>query len=195
MEQTTASQNLRPVMSPRALTIELAPSVHACSAIEQARLGVKRIIDRRDNRMIVISGPCSIHDPEAALEYACRLNELRKQYIDKLHIIMRVYFEKPRTSIGWKGLIYDPHMDGSCDMAAGLRTARSLLLSITHMGLGAGMELLDPMISHYIGDLVSWAAIGARTTESQIHRQMASGLAMAVGFKNTTEGLLDSAIS
>jgi 3-deoxy-7-phosphoheptulonate synthase len=144
---------------------------------------------------LVIVGPCSIHDPEAALEYAGRLYALRQELADRLCVVMRVYFEKPRTTIGWKGLIYDPHLDGSDDLPAGLRLARQVLLAINAMGLPAGTELLDTITPHYHADLVTWAAIGARTSESQIHREMASGLAMPVGFKNSTAGSVQVAIN
>jgi len=141
-----------------------------------------------------VVGPCSIHDPADALEYAARLNALRQEFQDRLCIVMRVYFEKPRTTVGWKGLIYDPHLDGTDDIQTGLRQARELLLQITGLGLPAATEFLDPVVPQFIADLVSWAAIGARTTESQTHRQMASGLSMPVGFKNGTDGSLQVAI-
>ncbi len=144
--------------------------------------------------MLLIVGPCSIHDPEAALEYAVRLNELRKRYADRLCIVMRVYLEKPRSLLGWKGLVNDPHLDGSCDIAAGLRIGRRLMLDIAEMGMPVATEFLDPLLSHYYSDLVSWAAIGARTTGSPIHRHMASGLAMPLGFKNGLEGSAQIAV-
>ena len=155
---------------------------------------VQRILERKDPRLLVLVGPCSIHDVKGALDYAARLNKLRQQFADRLEIVMRVYFEKPRTTIGWKGLINDPHLDNSHDIEAGLKLARRLLLDITAMGLPAGTEFLDPITPQYIADLVSWAAIGARTTESQTHREMASGLSMPVGFKNSTDGSLEVAI-
>lgn len=144
--------------------------------------------------MLVVIGPCSIHDTKAALEYAERLMPLREKYADRMEIVMRVYFEKPRTTVGWKGLINDPHLDDSFDMGEGLKLARKLLIDITDMGMPAATEMLEPLTPQYIADLVSWAAIGARTTESQTHRQMASGLSMPVGFKNTTGGNLQVAI-
>jgi 3-deoxy-7-phosphoheptulonate synthase len=144
--------------------------------------------------LLVVVGPCSIHDPIGALEYAAKLNALRKEFADKLEIVMRVYFEKPRTTIGWKGLINDPHLDNSYDIEGGLKKARRLLLDIVGMGLPAATEFLDPITPQYISDLISWAAIGARTTESQTHREMASGLSMPVGFKNGTDGSLQIAI-
>jgi phospho-2-dehydro-3-deoxyheptonate aldolase len=158
------------------------------------REAIKRILRQEDRRLLVIVGPCSIHDPEAALEYAGRLQALQQELQDHLCIVMRVYFEKPRTTVGWKGLIYDPYLDGSDDLPAGLRLARQLLLTINTMGLPAGTEMLDPITPQYLSDLISWAAVGARTTESQTHREMASGLSMPVGFKNSTEGVLRVAI-
>ena len=142
----------------------------------------------------VVVGPCSIHDPEAALDYARRLAALSRKVADRCFIIMRVYFEKPRTTVGWKGLINDPLMNDSCDMAYGLALARKILLDIADLGLPAGTEFLDPIVPQYIADLISWAAIGARTTESQTHREMASGLSMPVGFKNGTDGSVQVAI-
>jgi 3-deoxy-7-phosphoheptulonate synthase len=153
-----------------------------------------RILRQQDKRLLVIVGPCSIHDPQAALEYARRLQSLRDELSDHLCIIMRVYFEKPRTIIGWKGLINDAGLDGTQDMNEGLRVARKLLLDINEMGLPAAAETLDPTTPQYMGDLVSWAAIGARTTESQAQREMASGLSMPVGFKNSTSGDLQVAV-
>jgi 3-deoxy-7-phosphoheptulonate synthase len=144
--------------------------------------------------LLVIVGPCSIHDVNGALEYAGRLNKLREEFADEMEIVMRVYFEKPRTTVGWKGLINDPHLDNSHDIEAGLNKARQLLLDINAMGLPAATEFLDPIIPQYISDLVTWAAVGARTTESQTHREMASGLSMPVGFKNATDGSLQIAI-
>src|SRR5258707_15469030 len=163
--------------------------------VVESRETICRILAGRDRRMLCIVGPCSIHDPEAAIDYARRLARLREATSDRLYLMMRVYFDKPRTSVGWKGLINDPHMDDSCDMREGLRIARRLLLEINRMGLPAATELLDPITPQYIADLVAWVAIGARTIESQTHRGMASGLSMRVGFKNTTEGNLQVAIN
>jgi 3-deoxy-7-phosphoheptulonate synthase len=163
--------------------------------VVEARETIREILAGRDRRMLCIVGPCSIHDPDAAVDYARRLAKLKHDSSDRLYIIMRVYFEKPRTTVGWKGLINDPHMDDSCDMREGLRIARRLLIEINRLGLAAGTELLDPITPQYIADLVAWAAICARTTESQTHREMASGLSMPVGFKNTTEGNLQVAIN
>jgi 3-deoxy-7-phosphoheptulonate synthase len=163
--------------------------------VVEARETIREILSGRDRRMLCIVGPCSIHDPDAALDYAGRLASLKDATAEQLYIVMRVYFEKPRTTVGWKGLINDPHMDDSCDMREGLRIARRLLIEINRLGLAAGTELLDPITPQYIADLVAWAAIGARTTESQTHREMASGLSMPVGFKNTTEGNLQAAVN
>lgn len=181
--------------SPAQLTDELALSDESMKTVLLERKNIENIIRGKDKRMLLIVGPCSIHDPLAAIDYAEKLNQLRNKFEDRLVIIMRVYFEKPRTSVGWKGFINDPFIDGSCNMEEGLRRARKLLLDTTSMGLAAGMEFVDPLISHYIGDLTSWAAIGARTSESQIHREMASGLSIPIGFKNSTDGSLESAIN
>ena len=156
--------------------------------VAEGRDQVERILVGEDPRLLVIAGPCSIHDEKAALEYAGRLGELAVRMSDSLFIIMRVYFEKPRTSLGWKGLINDPNLDGSFDISSGLYRARRLLMQLAEMGVLAGTEFLDPITPQYLADLVSWAAIGARTTESQTHREMASGLSMPVGFKNGTDG-------
>ena len=188
-------RDMSPLLAPRALKAELPMTEVAHRTVVESRATVRRILRREDPRLLVIVGPCSIHDPEAALEYATRLNALRQELTDRLCIVMRVYFEKPRTTVGWKGLIYDPHLDGSDDIGTGLRLARQLLLAINAMGLPAGAELLDTITPHYHGDLITWAAIGARTSESQIHREMASGLAMPVGFKNSTEGNVQVAIN
>lgn len=163
-------------------------------SVAKARATVEAILDQRDSRLLVVIGPCSIHDPKAALEYAQRLVRLHEEFSDRMYILMRVYFEKPRTTVGWKGLINDPHLDGSCDIDAGLKAARKLLLEINELGMPAATELLDGITPQYIADLVSWTAIGARTTESQTHREMASGLSMPVGFKNGTDGSLQVAM-
>ncbi len=164
------------------------------ATVLRGRAEARAILRGEDDRLLVVVGPCSIHDPEAALDYAQRLAALRKDVSDRFVIIMRVYFEKPRTTVGWKGLINDPLMDDSCDMAHGVALARRTLLNITALGLPAGTEFLDPIIPQYLADLISWAAIGARTTESQTHREMASGLSMPVGFKNGTDGSVQVAI-
>lgn len=158
--------------------------------IAQSRQTISNIIAGRDPRLLVVCGPCSIHDPEAALEYARRFKTLAAEVSDSLYLVMRVYFEKPRTTVGWKGLINDPHMDGSFDVEAGLKIARRLLVELVSMGLPLATEALDPNSPQFLGDLFSWSAIGARTTESQTHREMASGLSMPVGFKNGTDGSL-----
>lgn len=163
--------------------------------IAQSRQTVIDILERRDHRLLIVCGPCSIHDPVAAIEYAQRLKDLSDALCDQLFIVMRVYFEKPRTTVGWKGMINDPHMNSSFDIEYGLKKARQLLLDITKIGLPIATEALDPNTPQYIGDLISWSAIGARTTESQTHREMASGLSMPVGFKNGTDGNLDVAIN
>jgi 3-deoxy-7-phosphoheptulonate synthase len=185
---------LAPLITPRLLKSELVPTPKATQTVIQARDAARNILAGLDRRLLVVVGPCSIHDPAAALEYARRLQSLRKELNDQLLIVMRVYFEKPRTTTGWKGLIYDPHMDGSSDIACGLRVARKLLLEINAMGLPTGTETLDPIVPQYTADLTSWVAIGARTTESQTHRQMASGLSMPVGFKNRTDGNIQVAV-
>jgi 3-deoxy-7-phosphoheptulonate synthase len=160
----------------------------------RGRSNVHAILDGLDDRLLVVVGPCSVHDPVAALDYARRLGEQARRHEDDLCVAMRVYFEKPRTTTGWKGLINDPHLDGSGDVDTGLRTARELLLEVLRLGLPVGCEFLDPITPQYISDAVSWAAIGARTTESQIHRQLGSGLSMAVGFKNRTDGNVQVAV-
>ncbi|WP_409310175.1 3-deoxy-7-phosphoheptulonate synthase [Pectobacterium sp. B1J-3] len=165
------------------------------AAITEARKTISNIIHGRDDRLLIVCGPCSIHDTDAALEYARRLQTLAAELSDQLYIVMRVYFEKPRTTVGWKGLINDPYMDGSFDVEAGLHIARKLLLELVDMGLPIATEALDPNSPQYLGDLFSWSAIGARTTESQTHREMASGLSMPVGFKNGTDGSLGTAIN
>ena len=166
----------------------------AGATVFHSREAVKNILHQKDPRLLVIVGPCSIHDEKGALEYAGKLKELRKEFAAQMEIVMRVYFEKPRTTIGWKGLINDPHLDNSQDIESGLKIARRLLLDINGMGLPAATEFLDPIIPQYIADLITWSAIGARTTESQTHRELASGLSMPVGFKNATDGSLQIAI-
>ncbi len=183
------------LVAPRVLKADLAADARVAQTVIEARQAVRRIIRGEDMRLLCLVGPCSIHDPTAALDYARRLAHLRERLADRMFILMRVYFEKPRTSVGWKGMINDPHMDDSCDMREGLYRARRLLLDINALGLPAGTEMLDPITPQYLADLVSWTAIGARTTESQTHREMASGLSMPVGFKNSTEGNLQVAVN
>ncbi|TXH89878.1 MAG: 3-deoxy-7-phosphoheptulonate synthase [Rhodoferax sp.] len=156
--------------------------------ITSTRRTIHNIMAKKDDRLLVVIGPCSIHDPAAALDYARRLKDLREQYADTLEIVMRVYFEKPRTTVGWKGLINDPYLDESCRIDEGLRIARQLLIEINRLGLPAASEFLDVISPQYIADLISWGAIGARTTESQVHRELASGLSAPIGFKNGTDG-------
>lgn len=163
--------------------------------IEQSRRDIANIIHKKDPRLLIVIGPCSIHDTVAALEYAQRLRVLAEELKDTLYIVMRVYFEKPRTTIGWKGLINDPKIDGSFDVERGLHISRDLLLQLAEIGLPLATEALDPITPQYMADLFSWSAIGARTTESQTHREMSSGLSMAVGFKNGTDGSLSTAIN
>ncbi|MBW4552799.1 MAG: 3-deoxy-7-phosphoheptulonate synthase [Aphanocapsa sp. GSE-SYN-MK-11-07L] len=185
----------RPLLSPETVLDELPITEAAASLVDETRDRIRNIMRGSDRRLLVVVGPCSIHDVAAACEYGQKLQQLRLDLADCLEIVMRVYFEKPRTSVGWKGLINDPHLDDSYDINSGLRLARKLLLDLTHLGLPTATELLDPIIPQYIADLISWTAIGARTTESQTHRQMASGLSMPVGFKNGTDGSLSSAVN
>jgi 3-deoxy-7-phosphoheptulonate synthase len=184
-----------PLISPHALKDDMPITPEAARTVLSGRRVIQDIIGKKDRRLLVIAGPCSIHDEAAALEYAGRLNRLKEKVNETIYLVMRVYFEKPRTNVGWKGLINDPGLDGSCDMMQGLLKARAMLLKITEMGLTTATEMLDPITPQYIAGLVSWAAIGARTTESQTHREMASGLSMPVGFKNCTDGGLDTALN
>jgi 3-deoxy-7-phosphoheptulonate synthase len=183
-----------PLLSPAALLHELPLTAAGGQTVEATRREVRGVLDGTDDRLLVVTGPCSVHDPVAALDYAARLAGLRDRYADDLLIVMRVYFEKPRTVTGWKGLINDPGMDESFDVHRGLRTARRLLLDIVGSGMPVGCEWLDPITPQYIADTVTWGAIGARTTESQVHRQLASGLSMPVGFKNGTDGDVQVAV-
>ena len=182
------------LLSPGELKGQLPSNEAVMATVARSRERIIRILRQEDPRLLVVIGPCSIHEKKSALEYAERLNTLRKEFADRMEIVMRVYFEKPRTTIGWKGLINDPHLDGSQDIETGLKIAREILLGIVGMGLPAATEFLDPVVPQYIADLISWAAIGARTTESQTHREMASGLSMPVGLKNGTDGSLQTAI-
>ncbi|MFM7120991.1 MAG: 3-deoxy-7-phosphoheptulonate synthase [Gammaproteobacteria bacterium] len=182
------------VIPPADLIDELPITANASRTVFTTRKLIADVLHGRDPRLVVVIGPCSIHDPRAALEYADRLVEQMRRHEQDLIVIMRVYFEKPRTTVGWKGLINDPHLDNSFEVNAGLRVARGLLRDITDRGLGTGTEYLDPITPQYIGDLVSWGAIGARTTESQVHRQLTSGLSCPVGFKNSTDGSIQVAV-
>ena len=186
--------NIDPLIAPRLLMKELPVDDTASELVAASRRQCEDILFGRDPRLLVVVGPCSIHDPAAALDYALRLKEQMARFQDTLHLVMRVYFEKPRTTIGWKGLINDPGLDDSFDINRGLRIARKLLLDLADLGVPSGTEFLDTITPQYIADLVSWGAIGARTTESQIHRQLASGLSMPVGFKNGTTGSVQIAI-
>ena len=180
---------------PDIITSEIPLSLGGAEVVTRARDEIQRSIKGTSPRLLAIVGPCSIHDPDAALDYAERLLRLRERVQEQLVVVMRVYFEKPRTTVGWKGLINDPHLDGTFDIPTGIRRARKLLCDVAEVGLPAATELLDPIIPQYISDLVSWTAIGARTTESQTHREMASGLSMPVGFKNGTDGSFSVAIN
>ncbi|MBI1368953.1 MAG: 3-deoxy-7-phosphoheptulonate synthase [Planctomycetes bacterium] len=187
-------QSTTPLISPAELDKKIELTEDVRQTVLESRDAIKQVLLGQDPRLIAIVGPCSIHDEKAALEYAGRLAEVQREVASTMLIVMRVYFEKPRTTVGWKGLIYDPHLDDSFDINAGLHAARRILLAVNKLGLPAATEFLDPIVPQYIDDLVSWAAIGARTTESQTHRQMASGLSMPVGYKNSTTGELQVAI-
>ncbi|RYE86102.1 MAG: 3-deoxy-7-phosphoheptulonate synthase, partial [Hyphomicrobiales bacterium] len=181
-------KEIRELRTPQDVIREFPRTDAATRTVLSARHALHNILHGTDDRLAVVVGPCSIHDPAAALDYARRLATVRERLADRLEIVMRVYFEKPRTTVGWKGLINDPNLDGSFDIDNGLRLARSLLLDINNMGLPAGSEYLDMTTPQYFADLISWGAIGARTTESQVHRELASGLSCPVGFKNGTDG-------
>ena len=197
--QSHSVENLRVVgvtrlITPAQIKEQLPAGDRQLALVEKTRQEAKSILRGEDDRMLVIVGPCSIHDPESALEYARHLAVLSQELADRYLIVMRVYFEKPRTTIGWKGFINDPNLDESCDMAKGILLARKLLLDILDLGLPTATDFLDPIIPQYTAELITWAAIGARTTESQTHREMASGLSMPVGFKNATDGSFQTAI-
>ena len=185
----------RPLLSPAFIKSEFPLGETTATLVSQTRDRIRQILTGEDRRMLVIVGPCSIHDVDAAMDYGHKLASLRAELHDRLEILMRVYFEKPRTTVGWKGLINDPHLNNSYDINTGLRSARKLLLDLGEINLPAATELLDPITPQYIADLICWTAIGARTTESQIHRQMASGLSMPVGYKNGTDGSFKAAIN
>lgn len=183
------------VPTPVELKAELPLTEEACEVVVKSRKEIRNIIHGKDKRLLAIVGPCSIHNTEAAMDYAKKLQGLRKEVEDEIAIVMRVYFEKPRTTVGWQGLINDPHINGTYDVVTGLKRARKLLLDITGLGLACTTEMLEPVIPQYTSDLISWAAIGARTTESQTHRNMSSGLSMPVGFKNGTNGDFQIAVN
>lgn len=183
-----------PLISPGDVKTKIPMTETSNNTVVESRNTIKRMLRKKDDRFLLIVGPCSIHDPAVAEEYAKKLAELREKVLDRIFIVMRVYFEKPRTTVGWKGLINDPHLNDSTDIVHGLHLAREILSTVNDLGLPAATEFLDPFVPQYISDLVSWAAIGARTTESQTHRELASGLSMPVGFKNSTEGNLQIAI-
>jgi len=183
-----------PLISPQQLKDEFPPTEASASTVSESRAALNRILNGEDDRLVVVVGPCSIHNIDSALEYAGKLKSVADDVSETMLIIMRVYFEKPRTTVGWKGLINDPHMNDTFDIATGLRRARKLLLDVTGLGLPAATELLEPITPQYIAELITLTAIGARTTESPTHRQMASGLSMPVGYKNSTEGELQVAI-
>jgi 3-deoxy-7-phosphoheptulonate synthase len=195
------TENLRiaeftPLVTPRQLETELASTEEIRHMVKASRESIREMLHGQNaRRLMVVVGPCSIHDQQAAFDYAERLHRVAQATKEHLLIVMRTYFEKPRTVTGWKGLISDPQLDDSCDISAGLTLARKILLHITGLGLPCATEFLDTVVPHYLSDMVTWAAIGARTTESQIHRQMASGLSMPVGFKNSTDGLLQNALN
>ena len=184
----------RPLISPTILKEEIPVTKTASSNIRSARKEAENIISGKDDRILVVTGPCSIHDPKAAIEYAQRLLEIKDELSKNLMIVMRVYFEKPRTTIGWKGLINDPNLDNTFDINNGLRIARSLLLELASIGIPSGSEFLDVVTPQFIADLIAWGAIGARTTESQLHRELASGSSMPIGFKNGTAGSIQVAV-
>jgi 3-deoxy-7-phosphoheptulonate synthase len=188
-------ESFTPMVSPEDLVRELPLSSKAGRTVIESRDIIRDILAKKDKRLLVVTGPCSIHDEAAAMDYAERLNRLRKEVDAWIFPVMRVYFEKPRTTVGWKGMINDPWLDGSCDIMSGLRKARELLLKITETGLATATEMLDPITPQYIADLICWSAIGARTTESQTHREMVSGLSMPVGLKNGTDGDLMVAVN
>lgn len=183
------------LISPKDFKESMPLSEELSLKITEHRKAVQNIIDGKDRRLLAIVGPCSIHDEKAAYDYAYKLKELSDKLSDKFLFVMRVYFEKPRTTIGWRGLVIDPHLNGSFDINLGLHKAREIMLRISEIGLPIGSEILDPIIPQYISDLISWASIGARTTESQVHREISSGLSMPVGFKNSTDGQFHKALN
>lgn len=193
--ENTNIRSLEVLITPEELKNDLPLSDAARASVIQGRETIRNILDRKDPRLIVVVGPCSIHDVKAAKEYGNKLKKLAEEVQDTLYLVMRVYFEKPRTTVGWKGLINDPHLNDTFEIEEGLHIGRRLLLDLAEMGLPTATEALDPISPQYLQDLISWSAIGARTTESQTHREMSSGLSSAVGFKNGTDGSLDVAIN
>ena len=187
-------QHIDPLASPKEYLKQFPSTSQISQLVAGGREQISRILRGEDNRMLLITGPCSLHDVQAGYEYAQRLKSLADELQDRLLVVMRVYFEKPRTTVGWKGLIYDPHLNGSCDINSGLQMAREFLLQVSNLGLLTAIEFVDPITPQYIADMYSWAAIGARTAESQTHRQMSSGLSMPVGFKNGTGGSIQLAV-
>jgi 3-deoxy-7-phosphoheptulonate synthase len=187
-------EEIKELLPPVALFEKFPASERVAAVVSQARTAIHNILQKKDDRLLVVIGPCSIHDTKAALEYAEKLKAMRERLSGELEIVMRVYFEKPRTTVGWKGLINDPYMDSSFQINEGLRIGRKLLMDINSMGIPAAGEFLDMITPQYLGDLMSWGAIGARTTESQVHRELASGLSCPVGFKNGTDGTIKIAI-
>lgn len=185
---------IKELLPPVAILERFPASEHASATVFNGRQNIHKILQKQDDRLLVVIGPCSIHDPKAALEYGQRLVQLREKYQDQLEVVMRVYFEKPRTTVGWKGLINDPYMDNSFKLNDGLRTARKLLLDLNDLGIPTAGEFLDMITPQYVADLMCWGAIGARTTESQVHRELSSGLSCPVGFKNGTDGTIKIAI-
>ena len=199
MQQHTKVEDLNvvstaPLISPNDLDVQVPITEEIAEHVVRGRAQIEAILKGTDQRLLVIAGPCSIHDETAALEYAGRLAALAEKLGDKVFIVMRVYFEKPRTTVGWKGFIYDPGLDDSFDINAGITRARSLLLKLNEIGIYGATEFLDPVVPQYLAEFITWACIGARTVESQTHRQMASGLSMPVGFKNSTEGAIQPAV-
>ncbi|MBN1788816.1 MAG: 3-deoxy-7-phosphoheptulonate synthase [Sedimentisphaerales bacterium] len=184
----------KPLTTPRQLKEKFPETDPVAHLVAQSRRTIEAILTNKDKRRLVIAGPCSLHDKKATLDYATRLKKLQDKTADKLLLVMRTYFEKPRTTVGWKGMLYDPYLDGSYDIEEGFSRSREILLEISNIGLPCATEFLDPIVPQYTADLISWAAIGARTTESQIHRQMASGLSMPIGFKNSTDGKITASI-
>ena len=185
---------IRPLIPPAIVMEEIPATAEQMDRIAKAREAAGRIIAGKDDRLLVVVGPCSVHDPEAGLAYARRLKVVSDELVDDLHVVMRTYFEKPRTTVGWKGLINDPNLDGSFAINQGLRVARTYLRDVVDLGMPTGTEFLDPISPQFVADLVAWGAIGARTTESQVHRELASGLSMPIGFKNGTDGSIQIAL-